>query len=93
MSLVITGNTWNFRDDLEKNGIAGARASEEGGAYYRYLKNVDVSETAGKDQILSLCDIFHKQALRVVVDPKAEPDTAVSAFLDELRDISCLHFV
>jgi len=93
VSLVITGNTWNFRDDLEKNGIAGARASEEGGAYYRFLKNVDVSDAAGKQQILSLCDIFNKQALRVVVDPKPEADTPVAEFFDELRKMSCLHFV
>ena len=25
VSLVITGNTWNYRGDLEKSGIAGAR--------------------------------------------------------------------
>ena len=93
MSLVITGNTWNFRDDLEKNGIAGARASDEGGAYYRYLKNVDVSDAAGRQQILSLCDIFNKQALRVVVDPRAQPGTSVAAFFDELHLLACLHFV
>ena len=93
MSLVITGNTWNFRDDLEKNGIAGARASDEGGAYYRYLKNVDVSDAVGKQQILSLCDIFNKQALRVVVDPKAQPDTPCAAFVDELHQLACLHVV
>ena len=56
----VPGNTWNFRDDLERNGIAGARASEEGGAYYRFLKNVDVSDSAGQQRILSLCDIFKK---------------------------------
>ena len=92
MSLVITGNTWNFRDDLEKNGIAGARASDAGGAYYRYLKNVDLSDAVGKQQILSLCDIF-KQALRVVVDPKPELDTPCAEFFDELRKLACLHFV
>ena len=48
VSLVITGNTWNFRDDLGRSGIQGARAGDEGGAYYRYLKNVDVSDNVGK---------------------------------------------
>ena len=93
VSLVITGNTWNFRDDLEKNGIAGARASDEGGAYYRFLKHADISDAAGKQQIMGLVDIFNKQALRVVVDPTPEADTPVSEFFDELRKLTCLHFV
>ena len=91
VSLVITGNTWNFRDDLERNGIQGARASDEGGAYYRYLKNVDVSDAVGKQQIVSPCGIF-KQALRVVVDPKPHLDTPCAAFFDELHKLACLHF-
>ena len=36
LSVVITGNTWNFRDDLERVGAAGSRA--EGGGYYCYIK-------------------------------------------------------
>ena len=78
--------------DRSRNGIAGARASEGGGAYYRFLKHVDVSDITGKQQILSLCDIFNKQALRVVVDPKPEDGTPVAEFLDDLRKLPCFHF-
>ena len=92
ISLVITGNTWNYRDDLERHGIAGARASEDGGAYYRFLRHVDVSDSAGQQQILSLCDIFKKQAIRCVVDPKPDEGTAVAELLEDLRKLSCLHF-
>ena len=93
VSLVITGNTWNYRDDLEKSGIAGARASDEGAAYYRFLKNVDVADSAGQQQIMALVDIFNRQALRVVVDPSPEEGSAVADFFDELRKQPCLHFV
>ena len=53
LSLVITGNTWNFRDDLEKNGFQGTR-EKEGGQYIRYVRNVDITSTEGEQQFLAL---------------------------------------
>ena len=91
VSMVIVGNTWNYRDDLEKNGVPGCRP-QDGGAYYRYMKQVDITDSVGKQQILCLVDIFNKQALRVVVDPAPEPEGAVAHFFDELRKLPCLHF-
>ena len=35
LHLVITGNTWLYRDDLEKHGVLGSRG-EGGEAYFRY---------------------------------------------------------
>ena len=92
LNLVITGNTWNFRDDLEKNGVSGTRSQEEGGQYYRYIKGVDITNAGSKQQVMALTDIFNKQILRVVVDPDAEPDSEVAKFFDELRAIPCMHF-
>ena len=89
--MVIVGNTWNYRDDLEKNGAPGCRP-QDGGACYRYLKQVDITDSVGKQQILCLVDIFNKQALRVVVDPAPEPEGAVAHLFDELRKLPCLHF-
>ena len=88
------GNTWIYRDDLEKNGISGARGQQEsGGVYYRFVKNVDVSSLEGRQQILALVDIFNKQAIRVVVDPEPEEDSEVSKFfLEDLKEQACLHF-
>lgn len=90
VSLVIVGNTWIYRDDLEKNGIAGTRS--EGGSYIRYVKNVDVASLEGKQQLLALVDIFNKQALRIVVDPEAEEDSELQMFYHELKELTCLHF-
>ena len=90
LSLVITGNTWNFRDDLERVGVAGSRA--EGGGYYRYIKTADITTEESKQQIIGLVDIFHKQAIRVVVDPTPEPGSPVELFIGELRTLPCLHF-
>ena len=79
-------------DDLEKNGSQGAR-QEEGGAYYRFLRDVDVSQDEPKQTIISLVDLFNKQNLRVAVDPKPEPDSPVSSFTDELAELPALFFV
>ena len=85
LNLVITGNTWAFRDDLEKVGFGGARAENDSNSYYRFLKDVDVTAEESRNTILGLVDIFHKQLLRVCVDPPAEADSEVASFLDGLR--------
>ena len=59
LHLVITGNTWLYRDDLERHGIAGTRGG--GDAYFRYLKNIDVTNAEMTQQVLSLVDIFKKE--------------------------------
>ena len=85
-SLRITpGNTWIFREDLEKNGFGGARAENDSNSYYRFLKDVDVTAEASRNTILSLVDLFNKQLVRVCVDPPAEEESEVAAFLEELR--------
>ena len=55
-------------------------------------KNVDITDPDGKQKVMSVVDILHKQACRVVVDPTPEPETPVANFLDELRAIDSLHF-
>jgi len=90
ISLVLTGNTWNFRDDLEKAGVSGAR--NENGGYYLFLKNIDVADADSKHMIWGNIDILHKQAARVVVDPEPEEGTLVADFLAELKEMPCLYF-
>ena len=91
LHLVITGNTWLYRDDLEKHGIAGTRAGGE--AYFRYLKNIDVTNSEMTQQVLSIVDIFKKQNVRVVCDPKPEEGSAVAKFLEEdLSEVPQFHF-
>ena len=68
----------------------GARA--DGGGYYRYIKTADLTNEESRQQILGLVDIFHKQAIRVVVDPTPEPGSPVEKFLDGMRAMHCVHF-
>ena len=52
VNLVITSNTWIFREDLEKNGFGGARADNDSNSYYRFLDYVDVTAEASRNTIL-----------------------------------------
>ena len=89
--LLITGNTWLFREDLERHGVMGNR---EGQSYIRFLQNVDCTSDEMKQQVLSLADIFKKQNIRVVVAPAAaEVGSMVATFLDdELSALPQFHF-
>ena len=89
--LLITGNTWLFRDDLERHGVLGSRNGER---YVRFLQNVDCTNDEMKQQVLSLVDIFRKQNIRVVVAPTpAEAGSTVAAFLDdEMSALPQFHF-
>ena len=90
LHLVITGNTWLYRDDLERHGIAGSRS---GDGYFRFLKNIDVTSTEMCQRVLSLVDIFHKQNVRVICDPKPGEGSAVGKFLHDLAsDVPQFHF-
>ena len=71
-------------------GITGARS--ESGNYYRFLKDIDVTDAEKQQKFRGIIDIMHKQCCRVVVDPAPEPDSPVAGFLAELRKIECLHF-
>ena len=37
VNVVISGNTWAFRDQLEAHGAPGARQDNESRTYYRYM--------------------------------------------------------
>ena len=57
-----------------------------------FLKNIDVTDNDSKQQLLGIVDILHKQGCRVVVDPAPESESPVATFLNQLREIECLHF-
>ena len=88
--LDITGNTWLYWDDLERHGVAGSRGGE---SYFRYLKNIDVANSEMTQQVLSLVDIFKKQNVRVVCDPKPDEGSAVAQYLEDLSEsVPQFHF-
>ena len=51
-----------------------------------------MTDNDAKQQLLGIVDILHKQGCRVVVDPAPESESPVATFLDQLRELDCLHF-
>eukprot|EP00973_Karenia_brevis_P023924 3298936-Karenia_brevis.AAC.1 len=95
LSVVITGNTWSFRARLDSHGIPGAYfGDEKDRKYVRILKSVDVADEVQKQRVLDMFGekVFRNLALRVILDSDPSPDTAVSSFVDELREIPSIHF-
>ena len=48
-------------------------------------EDVDVTNEDSRNTIMSLVDIFHKQLLRVVVDPATDKESEVGLYLEGLR--------
>ena len=58
------------------------------------MKSLDVSDDAQQDRVKQLVGdaVFKNLAMRVKLDKKPEEDSPVEAFIDELKEIPCLHF-
>jgi len=98
MSMLVMGNTWNFRSRLDSHGVAGAYFSKNGAEedrnYIRILKSVDVSDKLQQDRLLGMFGdrVFKNLAIRIVLDTKPDKDSDVEACVERLRDIPSLHF-
>ena len=98
LSILVSGNTWIFRSRLDSHGVAGAYFAEDGNEekrkYYRVMKHIDVSEASQRQRVLQMVgeQVFKNLAIRVVLDSVPEQDTGVAAFVEQLREISSLHF-
>ena len=99
LSCIIAGNTWAFRSRLDAHGVPGTFHVEdsqvESRSYYRLLRDVNVSEEAGKQQILDMLGaaVFKGLAMRVILNVPPEADTHVAEFVQELKELPQLHFV
>jgi hypothetical protein len=90
--------TKNFaRERFDGMGVPGGRVGvtdTSRGDYVRLMKNVDVTKEAEVARIVEVLDAVMKGlALRVLVDGHTEAETAVSTFLNLLRQRPHMHFV
>ena len=94
LSVLIAGQTWNFKPALDDAGISGAYFGEgEGRKYFRVMKSVDVT-TEEREKITSLVSgVFQNLMVRCVVDSPAEEESHVSELIDELRKNNRIVFV
>jgi hypothetical protein len=100
ISVLIVGNTYQYRQKLDAHSVLGGYHETEGASdgpktYYRVLKDLDCGSQRDRERITDdlLTGVFSGLALRVVIDGK-EPDanTPAAEFLAALRDLPQLHF-
>ena len=74
---------------------SGNEGDEENRRYIRVLSDLDVSQQASRDRVLGMVGehVLKNLAVRVTLDKEPEEDTAVAAFIEELKSRPSLHFV
>ena len=99
LSVLWSGNTWNYRAALDEAGVPGARVEDEdedrhgksAGKYYRILKSLDIIEDEKRLHNI-LEEVFQNLAMKVIVEAKPVTDSSVEKFIEELRKYPNLHF-
>ena len=99
VSVLWSGNTWNYRNALEEAGVRGAKVEDEdgegqgksAGKWYRILKSLDVTEEEKRVQNI-LKQVFQNLAMKVIVEAEPVEDSNVAEFIEELRKLPNLHF-
>ena len=96
MSIVITGSaTWAYRNKFTFSGVVGGYASEEDkGTYVRTMKDLDVTKTEDKEKLLKVLgnEVLNDLAVRVFVEGEIEDDSAIEAFVNDLKGMTNMHF-
>ena len=97
LSVVWTGATFPFKDRLSEHGVPGGRIEQEDGekgAYFRVLKDLDVSVEENQDKVVTVVrDCFDELVMQVKIAGDVPKDSDTESFLDKLKeDCPNLHF-
>ena len=97
VSVVVSGNSFSYRDRMDALGVPGAYQTDADGTkqYFRVLKDIDVADEEQKSRIFKMLgsDVLCNLAIRLSVANEPPLHSAVSDFLSELRALPCLHAV
>jgi hypothetical protein len=96
ISVVITGQTWNYRAKLDSCGVRGGYTGDDAATrkYFRVLHNLDVSKEEERARFYDLLGpaCFCGLAMQVTLDHTPLPGSAAERFVAELREVPSLHF-
>ena len=105
MSVVISGPTWEYRQQFLEAGVGGGYANKEAdpqdaearGPYLRIMKDLNTGEEESKELVRKvLTEVMNNLAVRMVVDSSASGKLAEDApnttFIKELREMPSVHF-
>ncbi len=94
LSIIFSGATWGYRGKFEAHGVKGGTipGTDNSQGYYRFLKNLDISSEDNDAMVRAMLGdaVLSNLALKVVVQGEPEPDSAVSEFIESLKD-ECPH--
>ena len=99
ISIVFSGRTYPFRKRFEDAGVGGAALGEEGMVnrpYIRVIETLDVSVSTNREMVKGIFgkEVLKSAATQVMVEDEVPGDeTAVAHFIQELRNLTSLHFV
>ena len=96
LSFIFTGSTYAYKDRLSEAGVGGGRMEQEDGqqgAYYRVVKDIDVSEEANQQKLIAVLDVFDGLATLVKISGAEIPkDSDTESFIDRLKEVENLFF-
>ena len=95
VSLLIAGNTYNFRTRLDEYDVPQGKIAGEGESveYFRVLSNIDLDNDEQRRRAINMFQtVFSNLAMRLVV-PQAQPQecksrSGASAFISDLRSLN-----
>ena len=92
VSLLIAGNTYNFRARLDEFEVPqGKLAGEEGASveYFRVLSNIDLGNDEQRLRALNMfATVFSNLAMRLVVPQECDSQSLASGFISDLRKLN-----
>ena len=95
VDLVITGNTWPFKDRMDEFGIRGgwqADGQSDKRQYYRVRQGISADEAHADEFVDMIQKVFRHLALHVVIDGNVSEGTPAAAFVTRLKSVPNLFF-
>ena len=97
VSVVVSGNSFSYRDRMDALGVPGAYQTDADGTkqYFRVLKDIDVADEEQKSRIFKMLgnEVFCNLAIRLSIASEPPLHSVVSDFLSELCALPCVHAV
>ena len=91
VSLLIAGNTYNFRTRLDEYDVPQGKIAGEGESveYFRVLSNIDLDNDEQRRRAINMFQtVFSNLAMRLVVPQECKSRSGASAFISDLRSLN-----
>ena len=94
VSVLWSGNTYNFRRLLDEVAVREGYCEEAGDGtrkYYRCRRSMDITSEPNRVEDI-IKNVFKNLAMKVVVESDPIKKSDVDGWIETLKELSCLHF-